>query len=171
MNNTVKAWQINKKLRISEFVASKLKNLGLKLPMRRVKVTIVSKQRLYAEAKANGGLLQGLTVTEYTFFGKFHQVYILEDLPIYTYMETLAHEFAHVWLNDTDSVLNSKDIAEIEGFCNLVAFRLFDGDRTRTARNQREMMLSNPDPIYGRGFRIMKERSERMGWTAFIKQF
>ena len=155
--------------KISDFVCKRLLKMNIKIPIHRVSISVVSKERLYRLAGNSDENLLGLTVSEDMFLGMLHHIYIREGLSLFSYIETLSHEFGHVWLNDTRSSLNRSSLAEVEGFCNLLAFKIFQNGTSKKSRKVRERLLNNPDPIYGDGFRMMKKKAERMGLKAFLQ--
>lgn len=152
-------------------VKSRLSAIGMILPKETVDISIANRSELNRLATHKSDQLTGLTISIGTPFGMRHNIYMLDEMPTSRYKETLAHECGHVWLNDRHSVLNRQSIQEVEGFCNLVAYKVLLFDRTKEAEIVRKTMLSNPDPIYGEGFRIMKHRAEQMGWNRMLANY
>ena len=79
----------------------------------------------------------------------------------------LAHEYAHVWLNER-FVEASPPV--VEGFCNLVAEAALAKERSKLASIILENMKKSDNPIYGRGFRQMKQKLDQVGWSALLKE-
>ncbi|MCR4847828.1 MAG: hypothetical protein K5920_03120 [Bacteroidales bacterium] len=152
-------------------VKSRLSSIGMNLPTETVDISITDRTELNRLATYKSDQLTGLTISAGTPFGMRHSIYLLDEMPTSRYKETLAHECGHVWLNDRFSILNRQSIQEVEGFCNLVAYKVLLFDHTKEAEIARESMLSNPDPIYGEGFRIMKRRAEQMGWNRMLASY
>ena len=96
---------------------------------------------------------------------------MLNGMSICRYKGTLAHECTHVWLNQRNSPLKRHPRKEIEGFCNLVAYKVLMFDTSEDAAVVRQCMLNNPDPIYGEGFRLMKQREKQIGWRRMIAAY
>ena len=95
------------------------------------------------------------------------EIRIREGLPLRTFQQVLAHEFGHVLLVADPMHLGyvgSMDptrLMEEEGFCEvLVALWLLADADSLAALDLRDLN-SNPDPLYGGGFRIMWPRYER----------
>ena len=67
------------------------------------------------ETKTNRGCLQ-------------HTISLLSGLPVAAFKATCAHEYAHSWLNEnlSDERRESLSPDAVEGFCELIAFRLMD---------------------------------------------
>lgn len=157
--------------RAMAYVLRKFHALGLKLPIHRLRLSFVDKAQLCGIAKVSiDADILGLTVSDSSQWGYYHHIYILDNLPIFLHLETVAHEMGHVWLQENARKLNSKSPQEIEGFCELVAYKTLQYDPSMAALNQRNLMLQNPDPIYGAGLRLMKSRADAIGWNAFLSQ-
>ena len=153
------------------YVLRKFHALGLIIPHHRLRLSFVDKDRLCDLAKVpNNSNLLGLTIPTISQWGCYYRVYLLDKLPLFTHLETLAHELGHVWLQENVKDLDSKSPQEIEGFCELAGYKTLQFDRTIASHNHQDMMLKNQDPIYGHGLRIMKYRAEAMGWEAFLNQ-
>lgn len=153
------------------YVLRKFRALGMKLPAHRLQLFLVDKAMLcrLACAPLDSGIL-GLTLTDSTPVGHYYCVYLLDNQPIFLHLETLAHEMGHVWLYENVHDQNRKSPQEIEGFCELVAFKTLEFDLTMAALSHRNEMLQNPDPIYGYGLRMMKARADAVGWNTFLHQ-
>lgn len=93
-------------------------------------------------------------------------VYVLTGLPRLEFEGVLAHELLHVWLNEHSIKL---DDSRMEGFCNLGAMLIYQGDGTTLAQLLLQNMENDLDPAYGRGYREMKRQLEKMGWSGLIK--
>lgn len=78
---------------------------------------------------------------------------------------TLAHEMLHSWL-----VLYGRKVTddENEGFCNLGKAFILTKENTPLAHYLLKRMLQNDDIVYGAGYRLQKERYERMGWAGLL---
>ena len=95
-----------------------------------------------------------------------YNIYILHGLPELEFKGTLAHELLHVWINEHDVELSHKNT---EGFCNLGSALIYESEGGKFS----EILLNNldkdPDPVYGDGYRDMKEILEKYGWKGLIK--
>lgn len=152
-------------------VKSRLASIGMTMPKQKVTISIVNRAEFDRLLKHHSNAVTGLTVTHSGYLGTDHHIYMLNGMSTCRYKETLAHECGHVWLNDRHSVLNQHSRQEVEGFCNLVAYKVLMFDKSQDAAWVRQCMLSNPDPIYGEGFRIMKQRAEQMGWRNLLASY
>jgi hypothetical protein len=97
-------------------------------------------------------------------------IYILDGLPEIVFMAVAAHELMHVW-QYTYAPLNS-DPAFYEGNCNYASYLLL----RRTQNKQAEYMIGNlaqnDDPIYGEGYRRVKDFARSVGnpsWLEYMK--
>jgi hypothetical protein len=80
----------------------------------------------------------------------------------------LAHEFGHVWLFRNQ--LDQRSPILVEGFCELVRYRWLDKLASPLAADLLRRMIENVDPIYGDGFRQMKDAWDRAGIQGVLKR-
>jgi hypothetical protein len=73
----------------------------------------------------------------------------------------LAHEFGHVWLFHRKLDRHAGLVAE--GFCELVKHRWLTRLGTPLARELQRKQEDNPDPVYGNGFRLLRQHWDRAG--------
>lgn len=153
-------------------VKTRLASMGIRLPKDNLTISIVNRQKLSSLLNCGSAdNFDGLTITEVSLSGKRHHVYLLESLPVIRYKTALAHECAHVFLNERDSALNREHLREVEGFCQLVAYKVLLFDDTKESEIMRSSLLQSQDPIYGEGFRIMKRREEQWGWPRMLAKY
>jgi hypothetical protein len=88
----------------------------------------------YLETATNRGRLQ-------------HRMSLLSALPLASFKATIAHEYTHVWLNETLSGKRKQSLSRDanEGFCELVSYRLMD---SQTEEEQKRLIQLN---AYTRG--------------------
>ena len=72
----------------------------------------------------------------------------------------LAHELLHVWQNEHRVSLPPKFS---EGFCNLGTYLFYTYLNNELSTMLAERMMKDPDPIYGEGFREVKQIFETEG--------
>ncbi len=96
------------------------------------------------------------------FFGAkmHHKVYMLDYQHKVVFGGVLAHELLHVWQNEHHTVLPPN---YCEGFCNLGTYLFYGYLDNELSRVHMEQMMNNPDPIYGDGFREVKQIFETEG--------
>lgn len=92
-----------------------------------------------------------------------HSIFILYGLPRLVFEGVLAHELLHVWLNEHPHT-RDRSAADTEGFCNLATAQIYHQDTTPLAAFLHQRMQSNPDPIYGEGYRQQQQRLQKIGW-------
>lgn len=153
-----------------DIVINDLKSLGIFLPLDSINITIVNMEQMDKLLGRSSKNILGLTISRSCLQQFTHNIYILEGLMPHQYKSTLSHEFGHVWLNHRNSKLNQMEDKYIEGFCNLLAYKVLLRDVSDDSKQARAFMLKNPDPIYGEGFRIMKARADRIGWDHLLKE-
>jgi hypothetical protein len=153
-----------------------LRGVGMSLPDKPIQIELVDRPFLDREAKRikSEGKLRGLTLTKFkvtrgvdssTSFE--HRIYILSGLPYVECISVLAHEYAHVWLNER--FIDSTP-AEIEGFCNLISEICLAQDKSKVSLLLRENMMKSENPVYGAGFRRMRSRLKSLGWDGLFAE-
>lgn len=99
------------------------------------------------------------------------KIYILEKMPRMHFIATAAHELMHVWFGLKDRFQTEDILAE--GSCNYASYLVmlhFPGASDDVVSH----MLAEDDPIYGEGFRKVKEYAESVGtiaWLQYIEQY
>jgi len=99
--------------------------------------------------------------------GKSYTIRVLDCLSKTSFAEVMAHELLHLWLYD-HSLVPSERITE--GFCNLGSFEILSGIQTDKAKVKLQNIISNPDSIYGEGFRMVKQVYDVAGWDGVIER-
>ena len=154
-----------------------LSTLGIPAPVGDVIIRVVGKDVIekYAKKINARGNLRGLTLTTYKIIsdGKFtrttfdHEIFILYGMPHIECASVLAHEYAHIWLNEQFI----DDIPPvIEGFCNLVSEATLVKEKGKLASIIRENMKQSDNPVYGAGYRRMKQRLSVLGWPTLLAE-
>ena len=91
-------------------------------------------------------------------------------LPRFDFTGALAHELMHVWL--FSNAPTDIDPAFREGSCNYAAYLALQKYSDKEALFVIDRMLQDPDPIYGDGFRRVKEFVEEKGiryWLHYLQ--
>lgn len=99
------------------------------------------------------------------------KVYVLSRLPRVMLLGVLAHELMHVWMF-THSPLDM-DPALNEGSCEYAAFLVLKGRVDPYVKFYQETQEVNDDPVYGFGFRSVRDYVKRKGvpaWLDYLKQ-
>ncbi len=135
-----------------------LQSYGIRLP-NRVKVELVSLSRLETET---GRQVHGLTVTHHGTErgGTVAAIRVAEGLPATQFGQVLAHEIGHAWL--VGCPRGNRSNVEEEGICELVASWWLTDRGGPLAVHLLNGMASNPDPVYGEGFRVARRRTAGM---------
>jgi len=116
---------------------------------------------------------QGVTLsTTQTVNGKVvrtevNGVAILEGMPAISFQGVTIHELGHVWLIVHD-IKGLQPWAE-EGFCELLTHRYYTQLNTEESRYHAKGIETNPDPIYGEGFRRVHVIVDAMGFQRFVE--
>ncbi|OQA83896.1 MAG: hypothetical protein BWY31_02688 [Lentisphaerae bacterium ADurb.Bin242] len=91
--------------------------------------------------------------------GETSRIYVLDYLPKLHMQYVIAHELAHDWM--TAHYPGIRDPAVKEGFAEYIAWR-YNNFHKRSSLNRR--IETNPDPVYGEGFRRIRRIAERDGF-------
>jgi hypothetical protein len=137
--------------------------IGIELSTR-VAVRLRDPDSLGFRAGASGtGLPLGLTAGERTGSESATVVGIevARGLPEVHFGATLAHELGHAWLIQRGAADLEPILAE--GTCELFTGAWLKQRNGSLARTLRESMMTNPDPVYGAGYRLVRDAVLRHG--------
>jgi hypothetical protein len=115
---------------------------------------------------------QGVTlITTHSLNGRIagievNGIAVLKGLPSTVFQGITIHELGHVWLIVHD-IMGLPPWAE-EGFCELLAYRYYTQLNTDESRYHADSIESNPDPVYGDGFRRVRAKADAMGFQRFV---
>ena len=162
---------------VEDRVWNTLTRIGISKPKGKLSIRLVDRGLLNKEAlKINArGNLRGLTLTKYkivkggsnpgTTFE--HRIYVLYGLPYIECESVLAHEFAHVWLNE--KFIESTPPV-IEGFCNLVSSEVLEKEKSKLASILLDNLQNNTSLAYGVGYRKMKANLAQKNWSQLLAE-
>jgi hypothetical protein len=118
----------------------------------------------------------GFTESEVVYYNgkklneKF-KIYILNNLPTYHFITTAAHELMHVWQHMYGS--DSNLLPVVEGSCNYAAFLVLKSSTDKRAKYMIESMATDQSPVYGDGFRFIRDYVTEKGrgiWLLQLRQ-
>lgn len=142
-------------------------------PERPFKLDLTSGLQCFRRTRESGeGHALGTTsLTTYSCFGHSIRnepirIRILRGLPSTLFLGVLAHELGHVWL-----ILNGVTAVQqwaTEGFCELLAYRLYAKIKTVHSKYYARSIERNPDPVYGEGFRRVHSLAESIGGSGCV---
>ena len=94
------------------------------------------------------------------------RIHMTNGLPDLHFRGVLAHEMLHSWL-----ALYGREVTkdECEGFCNLGEAFIYTKEDTPLAHYLLKRMYKNEDLVYGEGYRLQKERYEKLGWVGLLE--
>jgi hypothetical protein len=145
-----------------------LERLGFRL-QRPVRVELVPADELRSLDAEGARPMLGLTRLSVSGGGQREplSVAVLRGLPFLWLGRTLVHENMHAWLAQQRIACGSAVIEE--GTCELAAFGWLGLHRDQTAaRRLRDAVRTNPDPVYGAGFRLAHEATRRVGLATVL---
>jgi hypothetical protein len=91
---------------------------------------------------------------------------IARGLPPTHFGQTVAHEIGHAWLFQRGVI--DLEPALTEGVCELLAGAWLKRCNTPTAEVMRDSLMTNPDPVYGDGYRMVRDAVIRHGVAAVL---
>ena len=130
----------------------------------------------YGTLPSGNGSVASVGRTEFLHLNGVSRLSIatIKDLPDFVLAATLAHELGHVLLFVDDKTLDPNpqwptDDEVVEGFCEVVASEWLESRTDRRSRVLRRMMDTNPTPVYGPGFRMMRSEFDRAGSLVLLR--
>ncbi len=130
-------------------------------------------QLLKERAGTTGTDSLGITLsTTHTLNGRavsteVNGVAVLEGLPSIVFQGTTIHELGHVWLIVHD--IKNLPLWSEEGFCELLSYRYYTQLNTGESRYHANSIESNPNPVYGEGFRRVRAIADARGFQRFVE--
>jgi hypothetical protein len=94
-------------------------------------------------------------------------VRVLCGLPAFVFGRVVAHELGHAWLAQFAS--RPADPAVEEGVCELIAYAWLKRSGAPYAEELRDEIRTNPDPVYGNGFRTVHTAVQRHGLATVLE--
>lgn len=121
--------------------------------------------------KSESGALGMTFRTYYNRNGKTQRIEIRgvavrRGLPEMLFKGVVAHELGHVWLG-VHGITGLSQQTE-EGFCELLAYRLYTQKQSREGSYYADNIERNPDPTYGEGFRKMHKLAQQVGFERLV---
>jgi hypothetical protein len=98
---------------------------------------------------------------------EIESVAILQGLPHTLFEGVCIHELGHVWLVQ-QNIVNLPMVDE-EGFCEWLSHRHYVEIGSKADLFYAHRIAENRDPIYGGGFRKLKNLEERLGFAQIIQ--
>jgi hypothetical protein len=153
-------------------VAIELARHGLDVQTQAIVLELVERDKLGKIANTHTLDTKGYvdySVEKNLFGAETHRsitIYILSGMPRIQAAGTLAHELMHVWQFMQGRLHVEQALSE--GSANYAACLVLSSIGGKAAEYSIEMMLNDPDPVYGEGFRRVKSFAEREGIAAWL---
>lgn len=149
----------NLALRLIQYVNNFYIKLGMSFPGHKLYLVSIDEMNKRID---EGDSALGLA---YNNYDGIYRICVLKHLSKIAFAGVFAHEILHLW--QYGKQINApKHICE--GFCNLGKYLVLSTINKEEAKLRISGMLSDPDPIYGEGFRIVKEVYDKTGWNGVI---
>ena len=152
-------------------------NQGLIYNNLHLSLELVDRQKLAKLITGRAGTAgihsQGITLsTTHTLNGRVVRtevsgVAVLEGMPAISFQGVTVHELGHVWLIVHD-IKHLPSWAE-EGFCELLTHRYYSQLNTEESRYYAQGIETNPNSVYGVGFRRVRAIADAMGFQGFVE--
>jgi hypothetical protein len=154
-------------------VAAKLRSIDVSVDCKQVTVLLLGRDQL--ARLMNDSAHPKLGLTEYIPIPndggdvktQSFNIMLLFGMPTTQAKAVLAHELMHVWLFDHGIV--DIDAALREGSCNYAAYWYMDSLGSAESNFVKRAIISNLDPVYGRGFRDVKQYVDTNGTAAWLQ--
>ena len=116
---------------------------------------------------------RGVTLsTTHTLNGKavrteVNGIAVLQGMPALSFQGVTIHELGHVWLIVHD--VKGLPLWAEEGFCELLTHRYYTQLNTEESRYFAHGIETNPNSVYGEGFRRVHAIADSMGFQRFVE--
>jgi len=94
-------------------------------------------------------------------------VAVLQGMPPTLFAGVILHELGHVWL--TVHQIEQLPLWAEEGFCQVLSYYYYRDLNTPEGRFHLERLESASDPVYGQGFRTIRDLAEKLGFQRFVE--
>jgi hypothetical protein len=121
-----------------------------------VHVQLVDDARMRMLSANESGRVAGTTMVHGQ---QVTEIHIVSGLPEVDFGATVAHEVMHAWM--AQNGFAPMDARIEEGLCEVVAYRWLRDQIDPRGQLLRERMDTSPDPVYGDGFRMVKQSVKR----------
>ncbi len=108
----------------------------------------------------------GRTVSSYDGCSYSFEILMLSPTHRLVFKSTLAHEMLHTWVRINNIKTESSSVEE--GFCNLGTAWVLEKSHSEIGRMWLENMEKDYDLRYGQGYRVMKNKLNKLGWKGLI---
>jgi hypothetical protein len=154
-------------------VAAKMQSIGVTVDCEQVTVLLLGRDQL--ARLMNDPVHPMLGLTEYIpipddggdIKTESFNIMLLFGMPVVQAEAVLVHELMHVWLFGRGII--DIDEALREGSCHYAAYAYMDSLGSAESNYIKRAMISNLDPVYGRGFRDVKQYVETNGVAAWLQ--
>ena len=153
-------------------VATIMKSLGLMIDCTKMTILLLGQEelkRLIPDPRhAPLGFTEYITVSneESKVNIKSFNILLLYGMPAVQTKAVLAHELMHVWLFNHG--ISDIDVALCEGSCNFASYLFLKAVGSVECNYIIREMINDLDPVYGRGFRDVKQYVETNGVTVWL---
>jgi len=161
---------------VKRSILDKLSRTGIEIDAEDIPVYLVNRNTMTELAEGYHADPLGFTSYEKTSYGsgivtvESFKIYMLTGLPRFEFASSLAHELMHVWLFNNAPL--DIDPALREGSCNYAGYVAVKDYREKDAEFIVHNLLTDPDQIYGDGFRRVKKFVEANGidyWLQYLQ--
>lgn len=153
-------------------VATFAKAAGLLLPGRTLKLELGSTAAMQAKHGKDNFRDSTLGITRSVLLRQAHQetrqvvgVSVVKGLPWPIFDGVVVHELGHVWAVENNLLLGT---IEEEGVCEVIAHHWYTRHGTLGAKCLATAIETNPNAVYGDGFRMMRKAQAGRSLEQFI---
>jgi len=152
-------------------VINRLNNYGLRFNTSTIQLKVVDLMKLQrVSGNRYSKHIRGFTYTDIKTLGSKktfkHTVYVLNGIPPKFAESTIAHELMHIWISENIEHKLSSQLEE--GSCNYISYTYLKSDYSDDAKEIIKQLKSNPDRIYGDGYRKVYDRFVGRDFNLFL---
>jgi len=162
-------------LALIDEVAGKLAERGIDVDYKGMTVNLIGRQKMQDLFGEHSSGLRGFT--DYRENGRIFGhargrkivLYLLYAMPRMELVSTIAHELMHVWQYNRGRFRG--DPQWREGSCNYAAWLVLERYPGESSAFFRNSLSTDPDPVYGGGFRRVRELVRKQGrkrWLSLL---
>ena len=149
------------------FTVDACTKLGLHASWGDVKVRLRDKSKLAGMSGSDCAI--GLARSRRCGLLSESDISIIYGMPMGQAIMTLAHEAGHVWCHQHQIIFSPAELEE--GFCNVLACMVVQQlDECLNPQTLIHALFSDPDPVYGAGFRQEWAKVEKLSWAEYLKR-
>jgi hypothetical protein len=154
-----------------EEVRRRMEKYDLTIPLTKIPLRLVDRRQMQRISPEGNRDVTGFTHLERSYVNDKvasaeYEILLLTGMPRYLFISTAAHELMHVWIHEYGGQGLPEDV--VEGSCNYASSMILNEFSGERAGFRLQNLQESPDPVYGGGYRKIREYVNRYGRTAWL---